>query len=419
MARRISHGRAMASTPRPVIGEREFVAMMALLQALQALAIDVMLPALGIISAELGSSDPNHRQLIVGLFLLGAGLGALVPGTLADRYGRRRVVLATLAIYIVTGLGCALVSDLDTLLALRFLQGFGSGGLAVLPPAIIRDRLEGDRMARLQSLVAVVFMVVPMLAPTLGQGVLLVADWRWIFGVVGVLGGGMMVWVWLRLPETLNPENRQLVTPRAIAGNMGTVLGTRAAMGYVLGSALIMSAMWGFINSCQQLIAEHFGAGLAFPLVFGGLAMTMSIANFGNSRIVERFGARRVSHAALLAYIVVSLVQVLVAFSPDQKLWQFLLLMGSNMCLMGFIGANFGAIALQPFGEIAGAAASVQTFLRMVIASTLGALIGQAYDGSARPLALALLAAGSLTLLLVLYSEKGRLFRRIHWPVKT
>ena len=412
----------MSSSPNirsaPHVGEREFVAMMALLQALQALAIDVMLPALGIISSELGSSDPNHRQLIIGLFLLGAGLGALVPGTLADRYGRRRVVLATLAIYIVTGLGCALVNDLDTLLALRFLQGFGSGGLAVLPPAIIRDRLEGDRMARLQSLVAVVFMVVPMLAPSLGQAVLLVADWRWIFGVIGVLGMVMLVWVWLRLPETLNPENRQTVTPRAIAANMGTVLGTRAAMGYVLGSALIMSAMWGFINSCQQLIAEHFGAGLAFPLVFGGLAMTMSLANFGNSRIVERFGARRVSHAALLAYIVVSMVQVVVAFSPDQKLWQFLLLMGSNMCLMGFIGANFTAIALQPFGQIAGAAASVQTFIRMVTAATLGALIGQAYDGSARPLALALLAAGSATLLLVLYSEKGRLFRRIHWPAK-
>ena len=412
----------MSSSPNirsaPHVGEREFVAMMALLQALQALAIDVMLPALGIISSELGSSDPNHRQLIIGLFLLGAGLGALVPGTLADRYGRRRVVLATLAIYIVTGLGCALVNDLDTLLALRFLQGFGSGGLAVLPPAIIRDRLEGDRMARLQSLVAVVFMVVPMLAPSLGQAVLLVADWRWIFGVIGVLGMVMLVWVWLRLPETLNPENRQTVTPRAIAANMGKVLGTRAAMGYVLGSALIMSAMWGFINSCQQLIAEHFGAGLAFPLVFGGLAMTMSLANFGNSRIVERFGARRVSHAALLAYIVVSMVQVVVAFSPDQKLWQFLLLMGSNMCLMGFIGANFTAIALQPFGQIAGAAASVQTFIRMVTAATLGALIGQAYDGSARPLALALLAAGSATLLLVLYSEKGRLFRRIHWPAK-
>ena len=402
--------------PRSPLGAREFVAMMAMVQALQALAIDIMLPALGIISAELDAGDPNHRQLVIGVFLIGAGLGALVPGSLADRYGRRPVLLTSLALYILTATGCILVRDFEGLIALRFLQGLSSGGLAVLPPAIIRDRLEGDRMARLQSLISVVFMVVPMLAPSLGQAVLLVADWRWIFVAIAVLGMVMLVWVWRRLPETLHPEYRQAIRPSTIAANMGEVLTTRAAIGYVAGSALIMSAMWGFINSSQQLLAEHFGAGQSFPLVFGALALTMSLANFGNSRIVERFGARRVSHAALLAYIAVSSLQVIVAFSPAQAGWQFVLLMGANMCLMGFIGANFGAIALQPFARIAGAAASVQTFLRMIVAAILGAMIGQAYDGSARPLALALLAAGSATLLAVLFSERGRLFRRLHPP---
>ena len=404
------------TSSRPAMGEREFVAMMAFLQALQALAIDAMLPALGVLSADLGTSDPNYRQLVIGVFLLGAGLGALVPGTLSDRFGRRPVVLISLAIYIVTALGCALVRDFESLVALRFIQGMGCSGLAVLPAAIIRDRMEGDRMARMQSLISVVFMVVPMLAPGLGQAVLLVANWRWIFLVIAVLGVAVMIWAWLRLPETLHPEFRQPVRPRIIAANMGRVLITREAIGYVIGSALVMSAMWGFINSSQQLIAEHFGAGIAFPLVFGGLALTMSIANFGNSRIVERFGARRVSHTALLAYIAISSLQVLAAFSEKEALWQFALLMGSNMCLMGFIGANFSSIALQPFGETAGAASSVQTFLRMVTASTIGGLIGQAYDGTARPLALALLAAGSVTLLAVLFSERGRLFRRLHYP---
>jgi MFS transporter, DHA1 family, multidrug resistance protein len=246
--------------------------------------------------------------------------------------------------------------------------------------------------------------------------VLLVANWRWIFIVIAVLGVVVMIWTWKRLPETLHPEFRQAIRPGAIATNMGRVLTNRSAIGYIIGSALVMSAMWGFINSSQQLIAEHFGAGVAFPLVFGGLALTMSLANFGNSRIVERFGARRVSHTALLAYIVISSLQVMAAYSEDEALWQFVLLMGSNMCLMGFIGANFSSIALQPFGEFAGAAMSVQTFLRMVTASTIGGLIGQAYDGSARPLALALLAAGIVTLLAVLFSEKGRLFRRLHYP---
>jgi DHA1 family bicyclomycin/chloramphenicol resistance-like MFS transporter len=302
--------------------------------------------------------------------------------------------------------------------ALRFVQGLGCSGLAVLPPAIIRDRLEGDRMARLQSLVSVVFMVVPMIAPSIGQAVLLVAGWRMIFVMIAAMGIAVLTWATLRLPETMHSEFRQPVQPRVIAANMGRVLINRAAFGYVVGSALMMSAMWGFINSCQQLLAEHFGAGKMFPLVFGCLALTMSIANFGNSRIVERFGARRVSHTALLAYIVISSLQVLAAFSPHEAMWQFLLLMGSNMCLMGFIGANFGAISLQPFGEIAGAAASVQTFIRMVTASTIGALIGQAYDGTAQPLALALLIAGIVTLLTVLFSEKGKLFRRLHYPAK-
>ncbi len=398
------------------IGAREFVFMMAMLQALQALAIDAMLPALGVLSADLGASDPNHRQLVIGMFLLGAGLGALIPGTLADRFGRRPVVLASLAIYIVTALGCALVRDFESLVALRFLQGMGCSGLAVLPAAIIRDRMDGDRMARMQSLISVVFMVVPMLAPSLGQAVLLVANWRWIFVVITVLGVAVMVWAWKRLPETLHPEFRQAIRPGAIVTNMGRVLTNRSAIGYIIGSALVMSAMWGFINTSQQLIAEHFGAGVAFPLVFGGLALTMSLANFGNSRIVERFGARRVSHTALLAYIVISSLQVMAAFSEHEALWQFILLMGSNMSLMGFIGANFSSIALQPFGEFAGAAMSVQTFLRMVTASTVGGIIGQAYDGTARPLALALLAAGTVTLLAVLFSEKGRLFRRLHYP---
>jgi DHA1 family bicyclomycin/chloramphenicol resistance-like MFS transporter len=327
--------------------------------------------------------------------------------------------MASLGIFIVTSLGCALVRDFDTLILLRFIQGMGCSGLAVLPPAIIRDRLEGDRMARLQSLVSVVFMTVPMIAPSLGQAVLLVASWRWIFIFIAAMGIIVGIWAYVRLPETMHPENRQQIYPRAIAINMARVLTTRASIGYVIGSALVMSAMWGFINSSQQLIAEHFGAGIAFPLVFACLAFTMSVANFGNSRIVERFGARRVSHTALLIYIAISGLQFVAANSAHEALWQFALLMGSNMCLMGFIGANFTSIALQPFGAIAGAAASVQTFIRMVTASLIGAAIGQAYDGSARPLALALVIAGSVTLLAVLFSEKGRLFRRLHYPAKS
>lgn len=406
---------AEPSAPSPFpISQVEFIAMMALIMAMQALAIDAMLPALGHIAADMGVSDPNRRQLVVGLFLLGTGLASLIPGSLADKYGRRRVLLVSITCYVVFGFACALATEFNTLLVLRVLQALGCSGLIVMPNAIVRDRYSGDTMARISSTISMVFMVVPILAPSLGQLVLLFAGWRWIFALLGILGTVMGLWVWLRLPETLRPEYRQEIRPMAIAGNMLIAAKTRTSIGYVIGSALVTGSLFGFINSAQQLLAEHFGAGETFPLLFAGCALTMAIANFTNSRIVEKFGTRRVSHTAVLLFIATSVVQVLLAHQPHQTLWQFVPLMAANMCLIGFIGANFGAIGLQPFAKIAGAAASLQAFTRMVLGGLIGIIIGQSYDGTARPLALALLICGSLSLALVLFSERGVLFRRLN-----
>lgn len=400
------------------MGPREFVAMMALLQALQALAIDAMLPALGVISRDLAVADANQRQLVVGLFLLFAGFGALFPGSLADRFGRRPVLFVCLGGYVAFSLAAALMRDFTALLVMRACAGFVSAGMLVMSATIVRDRFSGDRMARTQSLVGVIFMIVPMIAPTLGQGVLLVAGWRWIFGIMAVLGAVMWVWVFFRLPETLHPEFKQPIEVYAIARNMGQALINREALGYVFGMALIMGALFGYINSSQQLVAEHFGVGDSFPLFFGFMALMMALANLANSRIVERFGARRVSHTALLVYMLLASIQLWLAWRGDETLWQFATVMTLNLCLMGFIGANFGSIALQPFARIAGAAASLQTFIRLAVGSALGAWVGQLYDGSARPLAIALVLAGIGSLVLVLFSENGRLFRRSHGQVQ-
>ncbi len=395
------------------MGIREFIFMMGMAQALQALAIDAMLPALGIISQELGVTSENQRQLVIGIFLIFAGLGSLVPGTLADRYGRRPVMLACLGGYVVFTLAGAFATSFPMLLASRAILGLFSAGLTVLPAAIIRDRMEGDAMARMQSTVILVFMVVPMLAPSMGQAVLLLANWRWIFGAMAILGLAMFGWVYLRLPETMHSEFRQPIRLGTIVRTMGAVIITRSAIGYVIGMGLIQGAMFGYINSTQQLMGEHFGAGTLFPLIFGGMALCMAGCNFINAQIVERFGARRVSHTAVLVYICISSLQLWLASRGGETLWQFVPVMTLNMCLMGFIGANFGSISLQPFAATAGAAASVQAFIRMVMASVLGAVIGHAYDGTAQPLAFALLGAGLGSLILVLFSEKGRLFRRL------
>ncbi len=398
------------------MGERETIAMMALVMALQALAVDAMLPALGFIAGDLGVTDPNRRQLVIGAFMLASGFASLFPGSLADRYGRRPVLLSCIGLYIVFSLGCALVTSFDALLVMRVLQAIGCGGLAVLPGAIIRDRFAGDQMAKQMSIISMVFLVVPMLAPSIGQIVLLFAGWRWIFVFLAVMAVLMAAWVFIRLPETLHPEYRQPIRPMAIAVNMAGAATNRSAIGYVLGGAMTFGGLIGYVNCSQQLVAEHFGAGETFPLLFGLSALMMAMANFSNSRIVERFGARRVSHTAVLVFIAVSAVQVWFASGTGQTLWQFMPLMIMNMILIGFIGANFGSIALQPFASTAGSASSMHAFLRMVIGSVIGIIVGQAYDNTALPLAIALLVCGLISLSLVLFSEKGKLFRRIHPP---
>ena len=398
------------------LGRTEFVTMMAMLMALQALACDAMLPALGTMTRELGEADPNRRQLVIGLFLLSSGLGSLIPGTVADRVGRRPVVLTCLALYIVLSLACALVTSFNALLFVRILLGLACSGLVVMPGAIVRDRFSGDTMARMSSTISSVFMIVPILAPSVGQAVLLFAGWRWIFAILGVFGSVVGLWAAFRLPETLSAHHRQPATAMQLLGNMREAATDKRAMGYVIGSALVFGALLGYINSSQQLVAEHFGAGPLFPLLFGGSAVMMSMASFTNSRIVERFGARRVSHTALLLFIGTSALQLLLASRAHETLWQFMPVMAVNLCLLGFIGANFGSIALQPFARIAGAASSVQAFVRMVTGSLLGIYVGQSFDGSARPLAMALLACGLVALALVLFSEDGKLFRRLNPP---
>ena len=391
------------------LGETELIWMMALLMALQAFGIDAILPALDDMAVSL-AVEGNDRQFVIGVYLLTAGIGALWPGALADRYGRRPILLGSIAVYIALSLASALATSYDALIAIRAAQGFFGAGIVALPPAIIRDRVGGDKMARMMSLIFVIFLMVPAIAPSIGEVILLFADWRAIFAAMAVQGVLVGAWVYFRLPESLTEENRQEIRPAVIAANMGRAVSMPSVIGYILGSSLVFGALFGFINSSQQLISETFGAPDIFPIVFGICAGSMALASWSNSRIVERFGARRVSHTALFAFIAVASLQVWFAFQPDETLWQFVPLMAINMMLLGFIGSNFGAIAMNPFFSIAGAASSMHGFVRMTTAAVLGGLIGYAFDGTARPLALALLASGIVCLLLVLFSEKGKLF---------
>ena len=393
------------------LGERELIVLMALLMSLQAFGIDSMLPALGVMAQEMGASG-NERQLVIGAYFLGSGIGAFFPGAFADKFGRRPILAIGLLAYIGFSLACALVTDYSVLIGMRLAQGLCCAGLSVVPAAIVRDHVGGDRMARLMSLIMMIFLLVPIIAPAIGQGIMLVAGWRAIFGAMAIVGLLVGVWVWLRLPETLREESKQEIDPRTILRNMGEALSHRGAIGYVVGSALVFGSLFGFLNSSQQLIAETFGMGDYFAFIFGGAVVGMVVANFTNSRIVERFGARRVSHSALIGFIVISILQLVSATQAEQPLWQFIVLMSFSMALLGFIGANFSSIAMQPFYHIAGAASSGQTALRMTTGAVLGALIGSMFDGTAVPLALSMLGCALLALAVVLYSERGKLFGR-------
>lgn len=397
------------------MGKRELIVLLALLMSLNGLAIDAILPALDDMAAELGVMDGNRRQLVIAVFSIAMGIGCLVPGAYADRYGRRPILLLALACYVGFALLVAVLHNFELVLLARGVGGVLAAGLMVAPMAIVRDLYEGDAMARLMSVIAAVFITVPVVAPSLGQAVLLVAGWRWIFVMQAAIGMIAAVWVWYRLPETLSEANKQNINLPVIARNMHAALLNRQAIGYVIGTLLVMAGVFGYVNIAQQLYIEHFGVSEgAFPMVFGGTAAMMAVANITNSRIVMRFGARRVSHTGIFIFIAVSAVQVWASIYRAGQIEWFLPLMALNLGLLGFLGANFGSIAMQPFAHIAGAASSVQAFFRMFGAAMVGLLIGQLYDGTARPFALSLLICSTLALCFVLYSEKGVLFRRLN-----
>lgn len=401
-----------AETPPFPMPDCEFVALMASIMALNALAIDSMLPAFPAIGASLHVTNPNSLQYMISSYMMANAVGSLVAGPLSDRFGRRRILLMSIAFAALGGLISAIAPSYPVLLVTRAVHGFFAAGLGVLAVSVIRDRFEGDQMARLMSLIFLIFLLVPVLAPSMGQLVLTVASWREIFHVLAVAAVIVFIWAWKRLPETLHPDYRQSISLPVIARNWLSCLTDRQGLGYMLAAGFMMGGMFGFLNSSQQIFFDIFHAGHIFPFAFASVAGAMAVANFSNSRIVERFGARRVSHSALIAFLLLSLCQLAASRLEPEPMWIFLALVAFNMGMVGFTGSNFGSIAMEPFGAIAGSAASFQSFARMALATLIGAMTGQRFDGTTGPLAEGFFVTGLIALVLVLWAEHGRLFTR-------
>lgn len=394
------------------LGTRELIAMMAALMALNALAIDAILPAFPELGQAFGITDPNRRQYVISSYLLGMGIGSLFYGPIGDRFGRKPVLIGSTVFYVLFALACSVAPDFELFLALRFAQGFAAAAMGVLVVSVIRDIFSGDRMASFMSIIFIVFMAVPVIAPTVGQVILYFAQWRAIFILLAVMGTAVGLWVHLRLPETLRPEHVIPIRMDVIGSTWFKVVFNRTGFGHVAAGGLLMGAMFGFLNSSQQIFADVFGARDIFPYAFAAVAGAMAVSNWFNSRIVERFGARRVSQSALFAFLVLSCLQIGAALMPGEPMALFLTIVALNMAMVGFIGANFGSIAMEPFGEMAGAASSFQMAFRTVLGTGIGALVGQAFDGTTLPMAAGFLLCGIASLAIILWAEKGKLFRR-------
>jgi MFS transporter, DHA1 family, multidrug resistance protein len=395
------------------IGFLEFVVLAAATMSTQAIAIDAMLPAFPIIVQALHVANPNHGQWIVTAYMTGLGVGQLFWGLMSDRFGRRPILLGGLTLYVIAALVCSFTGSFHTLLAWRFVHGLAAAS-ATLTRSVVRDLYSGRQMARVMSLTFVVFLMVPILAPSLGQLILLVAPWRFIFVVFAAFAAIVATWGFLRLPETLHPEYRLTLDLKHIARSAKLVLGTRASICYTLAMMVLFATIMAYVGMVQQIFSEVFHRPNLMPSMFALCAIFMGLAAYLNSRIVERLGMRLISHTALLAFIAVTGLHVVVAALGWEQIWTFVALQAVTMGCFSLSVSNFGAMAMEPMGSVAGIAASLQGFISTFSGALVGAFIGKQFNGTTMPLAAGAMCCGIASLGFVLLAEKGRLFRAHH-----
>ncbi|HRE44306.1 MAG TPA: multidrug effflux MFS transporter [Terricaulis sp.] len=387
------------------------MALVASLMALNALSIDIMLPALPDIGSDFALSAANDRQLIIVAYIFMFGISQLIYGPLSDAFGRRAVLLWAIGFYILGALLCTIAPSFELMLAARALQGVAAGATRVIATAVVRDLTSGPRMAQIMSMAMTVFMIVPILAPGLGQLILFVAPWRWIFGALLVYAIIVLIWAYFRLPETLRPENTTPFHLRAIARAARAVLSDRQALGYMIASTFIVGCMFGYVTSSEQLFVDVYHLGESFALAFAALAVAMSVGAFMNSRLVMRFGMRRISQSGLMVFLGASAVLTALVMLGLAQFWVFFGLFSIAMGAFGMIAGNFNALAMENAGRTAGAAASLYGAVTGAAGAAVGGLIARQFDGTALPFVLGMTILAALSLAVVFWTERGKLFK--------
>jgi MFS transporter, DHA1 family, multidrug resistance protein len=395
------------------IGFLEFVALAAAMMSTQAIAIDAMLPAFPVIARALHVANENHVQWIVTAYMAGLACGQLLWGMMSDRFGRRPILIGGFGLYVLAALLAGLAGSFHALLVWRFVHGLAAAS-AVVTRSVIRDLYSGRQMARVMSLTFMVFLTVPIIAPSIGQLILLAAQWRYIFILCGVFAAVVCAWTMIRLPETLHAEFRLTLNRSHILGAIRLVVCNRSSLCYTLAMSVMFGGIMAYVGMVQQIFGEVFHRASLMPAMFALCATTMGVAAYLNSKIVERLGMRRISHAALLAYIAITGLHWMIAWLGFEQLWIFVAFQSATMACFALTTSNFGAMAMEPVASVAGIGASLQGFASTMGGALVGGLIGWQFNGTTVPLAGGSLICGAASLLFVLLAEKGRLFRGHH-----
>ena len=392
-------------------GFGEFILLMAMTMSLVALSIDMMLPAFPVMAADLQVADANDMQLVISLMFIGLALGQPFYGPLSDSIGRKPAMHAGFAILVIGSLVSMFATDFTVMLAGRFLQGFGAAGPRTVALALIRDRFHGSEMARVMSFIMTIFILVPILAPALGQGILLFTGWPAIFAFFIAFSLFVQAWLSVRQPETLPPGYRRPFTLVSIGTGFLEVVRNVPAMVYTLVAGGVFGAFMGYLNSCQQIFQVQYGLGKLFPLFFGGLAFSAGVAAVINGNLVLRFGMHRLTRRALYAVTVLSWLVLLISWLGDghPPLWQFMAVCVAWFFCIGVVFGNINAMAMEPLGHVAGSAAAVIGTATTLMAVGLGFLIGNAYDGTLYPLATGFAVLTTISAALIALVEAPRI----------
>jgi MFS transporter, DHA1 family, multidrug resistance protein len=406
----------VSSNHRPM-GFPEFVVVIASIMALNPLAMDMMLPALPNIASAFNIADANKPQEVLSTFLIGFGIGQFIMGPLSDRFGRRAVLIDGMALYCIASVVAIEASSFETLLLARVLQGLGTSATRVIATSIVRDCYAGRRMASVMSLAMMVFIAVPVIAPSLGQAVMLLTHWRGIFVILMLYGVLALIWSALRMPETLPESERKSLALRDVLGAFRQTVTNRQTLGYALAAGGVQGSLFAYVFSSEQVFTEIYGLGRYFPLAFAAIAIGFAVAGFLNARFVGRLGMRVISHGALLGFVTVSGTMLLAEKMHALPLPLFMALSALMMFTSGLMFANFTSLAMEPQGHIAGTASSLYGSITTLVGSGIGVMIGQHYNGTLAPFATGFFLCTLASLTVVLFVERGRLFKPHNKPI--